>query len=602
MCCCSLPLDRLVSLAPVRGGAVPEAAPGRLLVRIVAVLLLVPSLANAAAERDWIEVESFVRPGEAMRAVALGPGGRVAVATDDRVHWRIEASHPDLDGSAASAASDASAAFDAVRDLAFGPGGRLFVATGAGLFRWAEGERPRRRPLYGDAGSDGIARLVASPAGLVVVAERGAWWSSDGEIFQPLEVGRVGASLSLAGIGRPAADAQGAQSTAVEVWLYGTLGLVRIDGLTTATGLRVLGRKEIVAPRPRSEASPVDLWVEADSERGTTVSVLYPDAIARRRGEEGAWSIERPVLAPGARIRRGVVDRAAGWLATDRGLFVAAAGASWRRVGPAPGAQPCVDVDRRAGSLAMAAFCRSGLHRPQRGPKASSGGSDLASTETGHGGRASDASAGVPTAPAFRLAPDPPVAEIRRRALARAGLEARLDRERWRALSRRGRWPDVEFRLGAGLDRDDRRFADQAFVSGDFRALSDRTRDRGMGFDAVLSLDWELGEWVFPSETVDLSREQRQVLSLRDDVSDEIHQLYFERQRLRARLAAGGPFESGGRDAALLRAAELRAGLDAWTGGWLSSAYPPSPLPPSLSGGASRAPVSTPPRGSRTER
>jgi hypothetical protein len=60
------------------------------------------------------------------------------------------------------------------------------------------------------------------------------------------------------------------------------------------------------------------------------------------------------------------------------------------------------------------------------------------------------------------------------------------------------------------------------------------------------------------------------VTSLRDDVADEIHQLYFERQRIRGRLAAAAALAPGEATDLALRAAELDAGLDAWTGGWIS--------------------------------
>ena len=137
--------------------------------------------------------------------------------------------------------------------------------------------------------------------------------------------------------------------------------------------------------------------------------------------------------------------------------------------------------------------------------------------------------------------------------------------------------------MGADLDRDERRFTDQAFVSGDTRNLRDRTRDRARRFEALLEFDWDLAELAYPSDTVDLSRELRQVLSLRDDVGDEIHQLYFERQRLLARLASADSVAPEERDAMRARAGELWAGLDAWTGGWLSQwastqSVPPAPL------------------------
>ncbi|MCG8591087.1 MAG: hypothetical protein MJE66_17480, partial [Proteobacteria bacterium] len=57
----------------------------------------------------------------------------------------------------------------------------------------------------------------------------------------------------------------------------------------------------------------------------------------------------------------------------------------------------------------------------------------------------------------------------------------------------------------------------------------------------------------------------------RDDVLDEVNQLYFERQRALAERAARPP---GDPEAARLelRARELAAGLDAWTGGWFGRA------------------------------
>ena len=66
------------------------------------------------------------------------------------------------------------------------------------------------------------------------------------------------------------------------------------------------------------------------------------------------------------------------------------------------------------------------------------------------------------------------------------------------------------------------------------------------------------------------SREAREVIELRDDVLDEITQLYFERGRVLVELAAAQTPEEALR--LRLRAAELAAGIDAWTGGWFSRA------------------------------
>ena len=62
----------------------------------------------------------------------------------------------------------------------------------------------------------------------------------------------------------------------------------------------------------------------------------------------------------------------------------------------------------------------------------------------------------------------------------------------------------------------------------------------------------------------------RELIELRDEVLDEINQLYFERRRVlleRAQLEDPTGLEA---ERLALRAKELAAGLDAWTGGWWS--------------------------------
>jgi hypothetical protein len=112
-------------------------------------------------------------------------------------------------------------------------------------------------------------------------------------------------------------------------------------------------------------------------------------------------------------------------------------------------------------------------------------------------------------------------------------------------------------------------------------------RDRDRGFDALVVLRWDLGDAVFHPEEVDVSREAREVIELRDEVLDEINQLYHERRRVlleAERLPAGDPEAARLR----LRAEELGAGLDAWTGGWWSLRLGAAP--------ASASPVRSPER------
>ncbi len=512
--------------------------------------VLLAMVGPTAVEADgpdvaWRPAAWDARPGEPLVAVAVSPHAGSAVASGGTVRWR----RADAGGSLERAA------MEDLRDLAFGPDDALWIGTATGLFRWEKGARPTRRGLRGDAGAADIRRVVASADGLLIATGAGAYWSNEGRIFQPLSSTRVDRAVEQAAFLRP----RSASTTSDRrvLWLFGAAGFERIEGLVGDSGLRILRRDRLPLPRPRSDASPVDLAASPDAE---TIAVLYPDrlALAEADARVPVWRSSRPVLAPGAAAQR------IGWteerihLATDRGLFRAADPTGrFERIGPEPGAQPCVDLDVSVRAALALVLCRSGVlvrdaarSRP------------VARAAPGPSGGSADAGPMIP--------PDPPVAALRRRALLQTGLEPERDRALRAGLARRGWWPELGLQLGADFDHDDRRFADQSFVSGDYRRLFDRTRDRGTYFEATIQLDWNLGDVAYPDDSVDLSRELRQVLALRDDVSDEIHQLYFERARIRERLAAGGPFEPGEPARLRLRAEELAAGLDAWTGGWLS--------------------------------
>ena len=120
-------------------------------------------------------------------------------------------------------------------------------------------------------------------------------------------------------------------------------------------------------------------------------------------------------------------------------------------------------------------------------------------------------------------------------------------------------------RAGSARDRDRQTDFDQSFVSGETRDLLDTQRSTRQDFDTSVTLTWDLGDVAYHPEAIDVSRETREIVKLRDDVLDEVNQLYFERRRVLAELAG-----ASGDDAfrLRLRAAELAAGLDAWTGGW----------------------------------
>jgi len=519
--------------------------------------------------------------------------------------------------------------------LVFDARGALWIASLQGLHVWPERGRPIQRRLPGGERANRVLGLAYREGVMVVATGAGAFWSPapDAErdpvrrVFQSLDPGAVAmpviaAALRFAPTLSKAQEKEGAHSAWAEVWLLTATGLERVVGLQRATGLRVLSRDRWGLPRPRASSGPLDLSVER---RGTPtrLMVVYPDVLVHRElgapgapeREAGGWRTERPVLAPGVSIRRARLDSlGAVVVAGSRGLFEAnTLGGPFARVPGEAGFQACEDLAPGPDDV-LFAICRSGLFRrrlpslpPQGSPQDESLSGPAIAVPPGSGSLPESAapplsgslpestarprSGSLPESAALPrpgLAVDPPLGEIRRRALERAGLMPGRVERLWRGLERRGYWPDLSLRLGADFDRDERRFADQSFVSGGMRDLLDRTRDRSEGFEALLALEWTLGDVAYPDQAVDLSREQRQIVSLRDDITDELHQLYFERARLRARLSDPGPLPPEEERALRERAAELLAGLDAWTGGWVglwqaAAASQPS-MPRSLNG------------------
>jgi hypothetical protein len=500
--------------------------------------------------------------------VARSSRGDVAVGDASGVAW--QGTRLAAEG---AAQAPQRAVLPPVRALAFDEHAVLWIGTLEGLYRWERGSRPVRRALEGAAGNPEIHDLVTSGSVLLVATAMGAYWSTAGRIFQPLEGAGVASAVRrvlLRGASRETSGRAGRVRPGgeAEAWLLGANELMRIRGLVTTSGLRVLGRERLGLPRPASERSAVELALDPSA---SVLGLAYPDAVATRSleavdasgGSRGAWQMLRPVLAPGAEIQALAWTSAGAMLATDHGVFTAPAlrGPYARMTSPV-GQADCRDLIGERPALAL---CRSGLFVLARGGAiAGSPGHEVARE------------ASAPTAPRIRgtpiasLAPDPPVEEIRRRALRRSGLDAARAARLWSGLRKRARWPELLLRFGVELDEADTRDHDQAFLSGDTRYLFDRERDRDRRIDASVVLDWDLGGLVYPLESVDLSRELRQVVSLRDNIADEINQLYFERQRLRETLESADRLEADEAARLVWRAREIDAGLDAWTGGWVS--------------------------------
>jgi hypothetical protein len=268
------------------------------------------------------------------------------------------------------------------------------------------------------------------------------------------------------------------------------------------------------------------------------------------RSAAGTWRVEPLVLPPGALPLRIAADPGGLWLATDAGLLHASGPAGpWQRANGPAGSTAVAAVAAARDRLVVATA--QGLLR--RAPVSE---------------RAPAAASPRPAAPARALRADPPINAVQRRALQYVSLDPRRMRQLWDAAGRRAWAPEVVVRGDYGADNDRKRSYDEAFVSGDTHSLFDRDRSRADGYSVSLGLSWDLGDAVFNLDRIDVSREARLVIQLRDDVLDEVNQLYFERQRVLASLDA--PPADAPVALLRLRAAELASGLDAWTGGWFS--------------------------------
>jgi hypothetical protein len=433
-----------------------------------------------------------------------------------------------------------------VRDLGFLSDGTLLVATERGLFHLdREGRESDRSPAPG-ARARTVTRL-ATAGGLVVVATAaGAFFSGDARGWQRID----------AGLPEGPADALAlrAVSGAAELWIVieGELWSARLPAVPDAAA-RAAG---VVRERP-FDGSPGralrDVLLGSGDE---DVLVLCDDALAVRGEGSAAWRVHRPALPPGALAQR--LARAGGWLwiATDRGLsFAAGPAGPWQRA-QGPAASQSV--------VALAALRERVFAAGDAGLLVGEG-----EPETPAAGAAPRSSAPPST--------DPPIVEVQRAALAYVELRpAEIERLRL-GVERRGWLPVVDLRLAADRENALVHGRDETFTSGDYRELHDRARDRHRDYGAQLTLSWDLGDLAYSPDAIDVSKEAREVIELRDDVLDEVNQLYYERRRALLELeAAQDPREA---ERLRLRAEELAAGLDAWTGGWFARTLASPGLP-----------------------
>ena len=420
-----------------------------------------------------------------------------------------------------------------VRDLAFLPDGALLVGTDDGVYR-VDPDGRETREVLGPGETRLVARIAtggglaaaATSAGVVLRDRAGRW-------ERRAELPRAEATLV----------ALRARGDDVEIWAV-VAGELWISAFPAAAPERSLSATRVVLPESGSAALPVDVAFDLPE---AEVALVTANGFALR-GADGAWRMLRPSWPPGAQPLRLAVARGQRVLATDVGLLLAPELAGpWQRAASPAGSDPTLAIAAQGHELVVAthlAVLRAeGEDLPLPSPR--------------------------PPAPPPPAGPD--ILAVQRAALAYLELEPGVANS-LRVRARRSAWlPLVSVRVGHERGEDDGHGRDQSFVSGALRNYYDSDHGQSHDFNVDLTLAWNLGETVFNPDEVDVSRELRSVIALRDDVLDEVTQLYFERRRALDQLALVPPTEPEA-EALRLRSAELAAGIDAWTGGWFTRA------------------------------
>ena len=424
-----------------------------------------------------------------------------------------------------------------VRDLAFAPDAGLYAATDRGLFH-VDAEGAVSIQSLG-TGTGAVLRILVGQDLLLVGTEGGAFFAREGQRWSPLDAGLPGGAVSAFALRRLADGA--------DLWLIVRGAVYRATLRTGAGRLAVEKAVRVSIPGARARRDAVDL---STSIPGAEIAVLTRRGLLLYRA--GSWESFRPALPPGASPVRFGHTGSRLWMATDRGLLEAASPSGpWRRSAPPVGSSPIAAL-AGAEPLLYAAGDR-GLFIARVEPEAA------------------PPAAALP-APEAREADEPSVLQVQMAAIRHLDLAPERVRALQRGLRRRGWLPTFELRGAYGGGRRRQHDYDEAYTYDAARLFFDRQEERSRDFAVSTLLAWDLGDLAYHPESIDLSKEAREIIELRDDVLDEVTQLYFERQRALLELASE-PTPPADEAARLrLRADELAAGLDAWTGGWWSRA------------------------------
>jgi hypothetical protein len=418
-----------------------------------------------------------------------------------------------------------------VTDVGFLPSGGLLAATLAGLYRVDAAGDAQRVAVGAGEGARRIRRLGLGDALFAVATAAGVHAARPGGSWQRL-VALPQGEASVVALRRIAGGEALWSVVGGELWTLTVNDAGPIGVAGPARRVRV--------PSASRDGGPLDLAFDLP---GADAVVVLPSVLVVRPTPESDWEVLRPSLPPGASARRIAYALGRHWLATDGGLLEAThLSGPWRRAPPPAGSAEVRAIAGDAASLHVATA--EGL---------------LRATTVG--------STPAPTAVNRPPPADPDIAVVHRVALAYLNLGPEQIGALRDGVTQRGWLPTVAFHVGQDRSWSWREDYDQTVSSGETHNLFDEEFDRDRDVEFGLTLAWDLGDTLYHPESIDVSREARAVIELRDDVLDEVTQLYFERRRVLAELVALPPDDPGA-PALRRRAAELAAGLDGWTGGW----------------------------------
>ena len=425
-----------------------------------------------------------------------------------------------------------------VRDLAFfgddtereAP---LLAATPLGLHRiLSDGHVESISPGPGP-NANAVARIAVANGVVVVATDAGAFASADGSRWRRLSEELPSGPATAIALAQREGFAECWVAIRGELWRSEIR--VRAGLASSTTPVRV----EI--PFASGQRPPIDIAPDVGD---AAIAIVFDAELVVRWKADARWEQLRPALPPGASALRlaAALDRY--WLATDRGLLVAPnLRGPWRRAAASAGSDAIFDLETGEGVLYAGS---------DRGLAVAQLESDFS------------AAAEVPQPSVDPSEPD--VHSVHRAALRYLSLDPSKIAALRRGVARRGWLPILSLRATSDHDRGRHSDYDEAFISGEMRRFNDRDYDRNRELEFQLALSWDFGDVAYHPESIDVSREAREIIELRDDVLDEITQLYFERRRVLAAIALH-PDDPAAAELQL-RAAQLAAGIDAWTGGW----------------------------------